>query len=100
MLGLGSIGMDQVTSELCYKGTILQKNYNPFLKFHGKNIRSHNITVIYPKLCYNEVCYNWTILQKIYRKMTIAWSFSYTPIAKFHGKYIRSHNMTVLFPNL
>ena len=27
MLCLGSIGMDGVISELCYKGTILQRNY-------------------------------------------------------------------------
>ena len=44
---LGSIGMDHVISESCYKGMILQRNYrkmtilwsfsyNPFVKFHGK----------------------------------------------------------------
>ena len=46
MLYLGSIGMDCVISELCYKETILQRNYrkmtikwsfsyNSFVKFHG-----------------------------------------------------------------
>ena len=27
MLGLGSIGLDRVISELCYKETLLQGNY-------------------------------------------------------------------------
>ena len=47
MIYLRSIGMDHVISELCYKGTILQRNYrkmtipwsfsyNSFVKFHGK----------------------------------------------------------------
>ena len=27
MLSLGSIGMEPITSEMCYKGTILQRNY-------------------------------------------------------------------------
>ena len=47
MLGLGSIGVDHVISELCYKRIILQRNYNKrtiawsfsydsFVKFHGK----------------------------------------------------------------
>ena len=49
MLYLGSIGMDRVISEPCYKGTILQRNYrkmtikwsfsyNSFVKFHGTKI--------------------------------------------------------------
>ena len=49
MLNLGSIGMDHVLSESCYKETILQWNYrkmtillsfsyNSFVKFYGKNI--------------------------------------------------------------
>ena len=48
-LCLGYIGMDRVISELCYKGTTLQKNYrkmtilwsfsyNFFVKFHGNKI--------------------------------------------------------------
>ena len=47
-LYLGSIGMDCVISESCYKGIILQRNYrkmtikwpfsyNSFVKFHGKH---------------------------------------------------------------
>ena len=47
MLGFGSIGMDCVISEPCYKGAILQRNYrkmtilwsfsyNSFVKVHGK----------------------------------------------------------------
>ena len=44
---LGTIGMDRVISELCYRWTILLRNfrkmtilwsfsYNSFVKFHGK----------------------------------------------------------------
>ena len=47
MLCLDFIGMDCVIGELCYKGTILLRNYrkmiilwsfayNAFIKFHGK----------------------------------------------------------------
>ena len=47
---LGSIGMDHVISESCYKRTILQRNdrkmtmkwsfsYQFYVKFHGKNIK-------------------------------------------------------------
>ena len=32
MLYLGSIGMDHVISEPCYKGTILQRNYRKMTK--------------------------------------------------------------------
>ena len=34
--------------ELSYKGTIIlwSFSYNSFLKFHGKNIWSHNMTVL------------------------------------------------------
>ena len=59
--------MNPFISELCYKGTILQRNYrkmtikwsfslNSFVKFHCKKFGSHNMTVLYPNLCYNEVC--------------------------------------------
>ena len=53
---------------LCYKGTILQRNYrkmtivwsfsyNSYVKFYGKNIGSHDMTVLYPNMfLYNEVC--------------------------------------------
>ena len=34
----GSIGMDHIIGELCYEGTILQRNYSAFVKFHGKSI--------------------------------------------------------------
>ena len=57
----------------CYKGTISQRNYrkmtiqwsfsyDSFVKFHAKKFGSHNITVLYPNLCYNKVCYKGTIL--------------------------------------
>ena len=54
--------MDCVISELFYKGKILQKNnrkmtINTFVKLHGKKFWSHNLTVLFPKSCYNEVCY-------------------------------------------
>ena len=35
-------------------------SYNSFVKFHVKKFGSHNMTVLYPNLCYNEpheVCY-------------------------------------------
>ena len=47
----------------------------------------------------SEHCDKVTILQKNYRKMTIAWSFSYNSFAKFNGKKIGSHTMYVLYPN-
>ena len=58
-LSLGPIGMGHVISELCYRGTVLQRNYrkmnilwsffyNSFVKFHGKKIG----TALYPNPCY------------------------------------------------
>ena len=49
------IEMDSVISALCYKGTILQRNYmkmtiswsfsyNYFVKFHGKEFGNHKMT--------------------------------------------------------
>ena len=35
-------------------------SYNCFVKFHGIKIGSHNRTIPYPNLCYNEVCYKRT----------------------------------------
>ena len=68
---VGSIGMKPVMSDLSYKGTILQRHYrkitikwsfsyNSFVKFHGKNIWGHSMTVLYPNPCYREVCYKGT----------------------------------------
>ena len=68
--------MYHVLSEACYKGTILQKNYrkmtipwsfsyNPFVKFHGKINGSHNMTVLYPNLCYKKVFYKRTVALKL-----------------------------------
>ena len=62
---LGSIGMDCVISELCYVGTILQRNfrkmtitwsfsYNCCVKLLRKKFGSHNMTVLYPNLCYKK----------------------------------------------
>ena len=59
--------MDCVTSEPCHKGTILHRNYrkmtikwsfsyNFFVIFYGKKW-THNMTVLYPNLCYNEEYY-------------------------------------------
>ena len=72
MLCLGSIGMDYVIRESCYKGTILQRkirkitvsaittmvwlfSYNFFVKFPGEKFRSQ-LTVFNQ----NEVCYRGT----------------------------------------
>ena len=63
---LGSIRMYHVLGKSCFKGAILQKNYrkitiswsfsyNFFVKFHGKNFWSHNMTVLYPNPGYSEV---------------------------------------------
>ena len=71
MLCMGSIGMDCVKSELCYKGTILQRNYgkmtfarkfsyDPFVKFYSKKFGSHNMVILYPNPFYNKVCYKGT----------------------------------------
>ena len=70
---LGSIRMDHVLSELCYKWTILQRtnrkmtilwsfSYKSFVKFYGKKLGSNNMIVLYPNTCYNEVCYKETVL--------------------------------------
>ena len=80
--------MNCVANEPCYKGTILWSfSYNPFensrlkkleiatwlsyiqiifvnsfIKLHGKKIGNHNMTVLYPKPCYNKVCYKGSAL--------------------------------------
>ena len=64
--------MDHVISEVCYKGTILQRNnrkmtiswsfsYNSFVKFCGKRFGIH-MTVFYLNLCCNKVCNKGTAL--------------------------------------
>ena len=99
-LCFGYIRINYVIGELCYKETILQRNYrkmtivwsfsyNSFVKFHGKKIGSHNMTVFYPNLCLgyirinhviSESCNKGMILQRNYRKITILWSFSIIPL--------------------
>ena len=37
-------------------------SYNSFVKFHGKKIWSHNMTVVYTNACFNDVCYKGTAL--------------------------------------
>ena len=65
--------MEHVISESCNIETILLKNYrklsmkwsfsyNSLVTLHGKKTRSHNITVLYPYLCYIEACYKGTTL--------------------------------------
>ena len=62
-----------VISESHHKGTILQRNYrkmtiswsfsyNSFLKCHGTVIEfgSHNMTMLYPNICYYEICFKGT----------------------------------------
>ena len=60
--------MDHVIFELCYNETILQRNYrkmtilwsfsnNSFVKFHGNNFGSYNMTMLYSNSYYNEVSY-------------------------------------------
>ena len=56
--------MDSVISEPCCIETILQINYRkmtihghfPIIPLHRKHIGSHNMTKLYPNLCYNNVC--------------------------------------------
>ena len=60
MVCLGSLQMDCVISEPCYKSTLLQRNCNftiPWLNSHLIFFSSHNILVLYLNMCYNEVCY-------------------------------------------
>ena len=86
MLCFGSIEIDHVISELCYKGTILQKNYrkmtilwsfsyNSFVKFCGKKIgattcpyyiRIHVIMrcIIKGLRCIHIRCYNGEIIKQ------------------------------------
>ena len=41
----------------------LSFSYNSFVKFYGdKKNGSHNMTPLYPNLCYNEVCYKGNVL--------------------------------------
>ena len=65
---LGSIKLEIVISESCYKATILQRNdrkmtmawsisYNSFVKLQDKKIGSHKMSLLHPNPCYNEVCY-------------------------------------------
>ena len=73
MLCLGSIGMDCVTRESCYKGTILQSNHIIAMKYYVSynffenttviKFGSHNMTVLNSNLFYNEVCYKETALK-------------------------------------
>ena len=69
----GSIGLHHVISELCYKGTILQRKYrkmtilwsffyNSFLIFHDLKFGNHNMTVFYPNPCFFKVYYKGTAL--------------------------------------
>ena len=55
---LGSIGMDCVITEVCYKRQfykgIIQRNYNSFVKFHGKILLKPHMTVLYTYLFYIE----------------------------------------------
>ena len=76
MLYLGSMGMGIAIHESRYKGTNLQWSYrkmtvkwsfsnNSFVKFLGKKkIGSHNMTMLYLNLNYNEVCYKGTAFYK------------------------------------
>ena len=68
--------MVRVICELCYKETILQRNYrkmtipwsfsnNSFVKFHATKFGCPNMTVLYTHpcyTCYNKICYKGTSL--------------------------------------
>ena len=65
--------MDQVISELCYKGKILQRIYRkmtilwlfpifPLNSYRVEGFGSHNLTVLYPNPCYDKMCYKGTAL--------------------------------------
>ena len=53
--------MDCVLRVSCYKEIILHFHHHfpiiPLLNFMVKRFGSHNMTMLYPHLCYNEVCY-------------------------------------------
>ena len=78
--------------EPCYKGTILLRyygnitilwsfSYNSFVKLHGKKFGSHNMTLLYPNLCYNEVCYKGTALYMFHNLFLIISHFCITLFA-------------------
>ena len=62
---LGSIEWTFFIGKPCYEGNFLQRN--PFVKYHGKTIGSHNRTVLNTKPCYNEMCYKETTLFYYFR---------------------------------
>ena len=73
--------MNRVLSELCYKGTISQRNYRKILikwsfactsllKVAGKMFGNHSMTRLYLNLCYNGVSYKGTALF-CYRKLSM-----------------------------
>ena len=61
-------GIDQVRNELCYKGTILQRNYrkmtilwsfslDSFVEFHGNFFSAATANSYIEILCYSKLCY-------------------------------------------
>ena len=69
LLYLGSIPMGHAISELCYKGTILERNYRKMtlVKCHGKKLwepQSHKCYIDI-RIIRNKVCYKGTALYTI-----------------------------------
>ena len=67
-----------VISEACCNETLLEHrnyrkmrlfSYTSFVKFYGKKIRSHKITVLYQNLCYNEVGIKKTALYIVFPRV-------------------------------
>ena len=40
----------------------LSYSYKSIVKLNGKIFRSHNMTMLYPHLCYNKACYKKTAI--------------------------------------
>ena len=46
-------------------------SYNSFVKFHGKEFGSHNMTVVYPNMYCYRVCYKGIVLYSMELLCTI-----------------------------
>ena len=72
-------------------------SYSSFVKFHGKKIGNHNMTVLYLNLCYKEAYYKGTILYNSFREFVFHYSFC-TVIA--YSDYVKGSNLDVNHSNL
>ena len=62
----------------------LSFSYKSIIKLNGKKFESHNMTMLYPNLCYNKACYKKTAL--IVLSILIWVRFIYFHTGKGSGK--------------